>query len=189
MRVAKTSTSAGSPITSFLWCPASPPGPSRSCEFSVWFYCGWRKTYFQTRRLKHVWWNLSARRTGRGRTLGLQAKYIGPDVCLHFVATVKDGMWACYEAVTQTRALLLGNVGWNLGALSVIFVPLQYHELLILSSGPFSPCLHFLETTSISTQRVPCLFLPLFPTCHVFTTFATSSCYLIFSLKLPNSPV
>lgn len=71
---------------------------------------------------------------------------------------------------------------------SVIFVPLQYHELLTLSCGPFSPRLHFLETTSISTHAFqrPCFLLPLFPTCHVFTAFATSSCYLIFSLKLSD---
>ena len=74
---------------------------------------------------------------------------------------------------------------------TVIFVPLQYREILIHDIAAVALLVHVYTSwrrlpSALVPQRDPCLFLPLFPTCQVFTTLAVLSCYLIFSLKLPS---
>lgn len=152
VHVAKTSTSVGSPIASFLWSPASPPGPSRSRGFMVSFCCEWRGTYFWSRRPETrvmKFGQSCCQMDGSQRDLRITSETYYPDLCLHLVAAVKErprsshAAERCYSVMSGQMSALFQ---------SVIFVPLQYHELLILSCGPFSPRLHFLEKTSISTR-------------------------------------
>lgn len=86
-----------------------------------------------------------------------------PDMCLHFIATVKDGSERAMKQYHKRECCsLVMSGGTSVLFQTVIFVPLQYHELLILSCGPFSLRLHFLEMISISThasKRPVCSFL------------------------------
>lgn len=83
-----------------------------------------------------------------------------PAMCLHFVATVKDGRAHATKQQRKCPSLVM-LCATSLLFQTVIFVPLQYHQLLIVSCGSFSPRLHFLERASISTHASKrLLFVP-----------------------------
>lgn len=85
---------------------------------------------------------------------------------------------------TWEKTKLLCDVRWNASALSVIFVPMQYIELLIVNSGIFyslsilSPAQH--SGSNRLKKNLGCLF---FLSC---VTLPASSCYLIFISHLPS---